>query len=308
MLEHMLESQDDAFVVPRDSGEGLSSTVRAKAVVARALTQCMPGDARLPALIEALRNAAADAARHTTQENAAALRAVAAWTHLQSKRGEGRGTVYAHGASKTYAPGAPTLISWQEYEPVHAVIQPQGPGYAVLRVDGLPNWQDAGASHPVDTPGWAIGYALQGRDDDGDTVTEEGPTALALRQGELYTVTISGRVPSKVGNLLVSLMLPGGLEVEGPGHTRAVQGTTPTDGPLGTALEPDRVEARDDRLLLFRTRSLSGTFHHRVIVRAVTRGRFKVGRIRLEALYNPGQAATGAADTKEWREVHVRGE
>ncbi len=296
----LAERMEDTYAMPRASGERLTSPTRARATVALSLLRATPSDSRLPALIEALRKSAAHAKEHTTQENAAALRAVAAWTRAQSEHDSGTGTVHALGDSKSYAPGAPCSIHWKEDERVHAIVQAKGPAYAILRVDGRPGEE---TETPEDTKGWSIAYHVEGAEGE----------SVVLEQGRLYTLCIEGRVSSATGNLLVNVMFPGGLEFEGVRDVSAIEGrlnAETLESPVlkSQAFEPDRVEPRDDRLLLFRTRSISGTFHHRVTVRAVTKGRFKVGRIRLEALYNPGQAATGTGDSIGWREVHVRSE
>ena len=101
-------------------------------------------------------------------------------------------------------------------------------------------------------------------------VAPKGP----LRQGRVYSVVIEGRVPAGCENLLVTDLLPGGLEIEA---ARDREGT----------LEPDRVEPRDDRVLFFRTQPLKGEFRQTYLVRAVTVGRFRVPPVRAELLYAP---------------------
>ena len=95
-----------------------------------------------------------------------------------------------------------------------------------------------------------------------------------LRQGRVYQVVIEGRAPEACENLLVTDVLPGGLEIEA---ARDREGT----------LEPDRIEPRDDRVLFFRTQPLQGAFRQTYLVRAVTVGRFHVPPVRAELLYAP---------------------
>ena len=81
-------------------------------------------------------------------------------------------------------------------------------------------------------------------------------------------------MPESCENLLVTDVLPGGLEIEA---ARDREGT----------LDPDRVEPRDDRVLFFRTRPLKGEFRQTYLVRAVTVGRFRVPPVSAELLYAP---------------------
>jgi uncharacterized protein YfaS (alpha-2-macroglobulin family) len=108
-------------------------------------------------------------------------------------------------------------------------------------------------------------------------VAPEGP----LRQGRVYEVVIEGRVPDDCENLLVTDVLPGGLEIE---SARDREGD----------LDPDRVEPRDDRVLFFRTKPLDGSFRQTYLVRAVTVGTFRVPPVRAELLYAPSVHGSGS--------------
>jgi uncharacterized protein YfaS (alpha-2-macroglobulin family) len=102
----------------------------------------------------------------------------------------------------------------------------------------------------------------------------------------LYRVVVTGTAPRGAHDLLVTDLLPGGFEIE-----RAPDASG--DGDAGTDHAPDRTEARDDRVLFFRTKPIDGRFTVAYLVRAVTAGRFAVPAVRAELLYDPGVQAAG---------------
>jgi uncharacterized protein YfaS (alpha-2-macroglobulin family) len=61
-------------------------------------------------------------------------------------------------------------------------------------------------------------------------------------------------------------------------------------------LNPSHIERRDDRLLLFADMNSSRVcFIHRYVVRAVTRGRFRLPAVRAECMYDPEIASRHGA-------------
>jgi uncharacterized protein YfaS (alpha-2-macroglobulin family) len=77
--------------------------------------------------------------------------------------------------------------------------------------------------------------------------------------------------------LVLSDLLPGGLEIESTGEIYYM----PADG------GEIRAEKRDDRLILFIT-NLKGPLIYRYTTRAVTRGTFALPPVSVEDMYNPG--------------------
>jgi uncharacterized protein YfaS (alpha-2-macroglobulin family) len=90
-----------------------------------------------------------------------------------------------------------------------------------------------------------------------------------IKLGTEITVTVRVIPTMPVMDVVVSLLLPAGLEIE----------SNPTPGYF-------RSDARDDRLLLFFDK-LDGSVEYKYTVRAVTKGSFAVPPVSAEGMYNP---------------------
>jgi uncharacterized protein YfaS (alpha-2-macroglobulin family) len=136
-------------------------------------------------------------------------------------------------------------------------------------------------------------------------------------QGEVYQVRLSLWADEDAENVAVVDVLPAGSEIENPrlASTDAAQpasdeepaaqpprppGQTPPHPSEATQDEParvDRVERRDDRLILFLALKGQRWFHYTYLARAVTEGRFGVGPVRAECMYDPAVASVNGATT-----------
>ena len=102
-----------------------------------------------------------------------------------------------------------------------------------------------------------------------------------MDRGELIEVTLNVVSNAPVRDLIVTDMLPGGMEME----NERLQG--------GADLPPSpnrtygvRPELRDDRLLLF-IDYLDGPLEYKYLLRAVSRGTFIVPPMAAEGMYAP---------------------
>lgn len=273
----LLAQAEDPAAVAREDGGRLASPLRAAATLLTALLAARPEDARIPGLVERLTDAASDPDRLTTQESAAVLLALVRAEERRRDRGApARGTLTAGGRTRTFDGEHEARIDLGPDDDPAWTLTADGPAVLRLRVQGVPA---APASRPP-SEGWALARRLEGE-------------PAALRSGEVYTLVLTGRAPAGSANLLLSDLLPGGLEGE---DARAASGT----------YEPDRIEPRDDRVLFFRTDPHPGAFEVRYRVRAVTAGRFAWPAAALEGLYLPGQGARTPAGAR--LEVRAAGE
>jgi uncharacterized protein YfaS (alpha-2-macroglobulin family) len=109
----------------------------------------------------------------------------------------------------------------------------------------------------------------------------------AVVQGQLLVVDLSIRAHRWTENIVLTDLLPGGLEIENPRlKTRAGRLAE-----LPTSLTPDHVDMRDDRLLLFLSASDTER-HYYYIVRAVTAGQFALPPVTAECMYDPDIRST----------------
>jgi uncharacterized protein YfaS (alpha-2-macroglobulin family) len=121
---------------------------------------------------------------------------------------------------------------------------------------------------------------------------EKGEPVTSLKHGELAFVRITVDAPDVVEDLVVSDILPAGLEIEDEELTTRMR--TSSRIPNKIRLEKrhffDRTEKRDDRFLAFGT--LYESAYAIYTVRAVTPGKFAVPALHAEAMYDPDMNGT----------------
>ncbi|WP_319780961.1 alpha-2-macroglobulin [Maridesulfovibrio sp.] len=113
----------------------------------------------------------------------------------------------------------------------------------------------------------------------------------SITQGQLVAMrTVVTSTGKPVPNTVISCLLPSGLE---PENTRLA---TREDLPwLGEGnVQPDHVDIRDDRILVFSDIPAKGKIENVTLLRAVTRGEFKVPPVQVEGMYDPGKSAATA--------------
>jgi len=265
----ILGQSADPWGAPREQGGRLSSPVRTAATLLGALVDVAPEDPRIPDLVGRLQ-AEMSTGHGTTQDNAATLLALARFHAQRSAGPAAQGRLTVSGRERVYE-GDGLHVEFDPGSEPAFVVEAEGPTTVVLRVSGI----------PLEPQPEMV--------ERGMTVTRriEAPQG-ALKQGRVYRVVIEGRLPAGAENVLITDVLPGGLEIEA---ARDQEGT----------LEPDRIEPRDDRVLFFRTQALpTGVFRQTYLVRAVTTGTFRVPPVSAELLYAPElHARSGGGGTIE---------
>ena len=115
---------------------------------------------------------------------------------------------------------------------------------------------------------------------------------FSLRHGELAFVRITADSPEVVENIVISDLLPAGLEIEDEALATRMDtsGRIPKNILLKNRQEFSRTEKRDDRFLVFGT--LYGSAYAIYTVRATTPGRFAVPALHAEAMYDPDMNGT----------------
>jgi len=154
----------------------------------------------------------------------------------------------------------------------------------------------------TDRPSLAQGLALERR-----FLADGGRPIGSVRAGDEVTLEITVMAPATRRFVAVEVPLPAGLEGLDPGlaTTRQLTPDRPMeDETIGGGEPPwlpgfDRVELRDDRIVLFATELPAGRHVHRVLCRATTAGTFAVAAGRAEAMYAPELFGTTAATTFE---------
>jgi hypothetical protein len=121
---------------------------------------------------------------------------------------------------------------------------------------------------------------------------EKGNPVTSLKHGELAFVRITADSPDVVENIVISDLLPAGLEIEDDELATRMNasGRIPKNILLKNRQEFSRTEKRDDRFLVFGT--LYGSAYAIYTVRAVTPGKFLVPALHAEAMYDPDMNGT----------------
>ena len=121
---------------------------------------------------------------------------------------------------------------------------------------------------------------------------ENGNPVTSLKHGELAFVRITVDAPEVVEDIVVSDILPAGLEIEDDvlATRMNVSGRIPNKILLNKRQLFSRTEKRDDRFLAFGT--VYGPAYALYTVRAVTPGRFAIPALHAEAMYDPDMNGT----------------
>ena len=115
-----------------------------------------------------------------------------------------------------------------------------------------------------------------------DYLTRDGQPMGDIRQNDLVVVkiTLASTNGLSVDNVVVTDLLPAGLEVENPRLTE------PRDMPwIQKPSTPDYFDLRDDRINFYTT-ATGGVKTFYYLARAVSKGRFVVGPVSADAMYN----------------------
>ena len=214
------------------------------------------------------------AGRYTTQEAGFAMPALADF--FAHNRGDGKAEleVYQDGQLIQIISGDKTYNNTIDSDTSRFTIKNTGsaPGFASWTADGVPVAQP----EPEDR---GLRVRVEYRDARGQLIGDGSSIPRGSRiSGTIYLTPMSGTAR----NLVVSLPLAGGLEIENPNLMDA--GTE--EGYYGSYYT-SRSELRDDRLLLF-VDDIGKEFKWTFSMRAVTPGRFILPPIAAEGMYSPG--------------------
>ncbi|HVP10283.1 MAG TPA: MG2 domain-containing protein [Phycisphaerae bacterium] len=113
----------------------------------------------------------------------------------------------------------------------------------------------------------------------------------ALRVGDAVCVEITLTAPGLgtgdvIENIAIVDPLPGGMEVEHPALVTSANSASQ----VGQGGEPDRVEFRDDRVIIF-TSATTSRRSFRYVLRVITAGQFAIPPLEASCMYNPAMAS-----------------
>jgi uncharacterized protein YfaS (alpha-2-macroglobulin family) len=277
----------------------LSSPVRDVAIALSAYIDLNPEHPNVQALAKRLIMSMRHGRWGNTQENGFALMALGKYARHEFSQ---QGNYHAEVSS-----GDKTLASFADTRQVvltpiglsgEAIrIRKSGPGalYYYWQAEGVP------MERKIKNEDWGVKVRRIYSTFDGK------PCDLSkLKQGELIKVTLIMESERKVENMAVSDLLPAGLEIENqklatsekvkeelnieeilkglPDGSEEYK--SENDKTKTKAFKPERVECRDDRLLLFGTFP-GGVRVYSYLARAVTKGKFVLPSVSASCMYSP---------------------
>jgi len=301
----------------RDTGDLLHSSAREAAILLSVYLDLQEDDPNVPLLVKRLADSMSDGRWGTTQENAFCLLAMGKYARrLSTGKADLRAELTAGGKPLgSVSSAAPVLLKPGDIggQPIRVATQGAGTLYYYWGAEGIP------ARETVDERDTSLKVRRRFLSRDG---AELDPRQV--RQGDIVIVELTVDNGVAVKNLVINDLLPAGFEIENPrlatsdhqgepeppepevapppGADMENAAAPPAATPLlkrPRALNPDRVEMRDDRLILFADLGSPGLWRHRYVVRAVTCGRFKLPALNAFCMYNPEICSIHGAGTIE---------
>jgi len=277
----------------RESGGNFNSDVRADALMLSMLADVDPSNPAAATLAGRLSAAARLDRYGNTQENALALlalgkllrRSAASSFHGSVSRGLLKGGLAFDEKGLTLSD--PDLAGAK----LEVKISGGGPCYYF--------WQVEGVAQGAPVKEYDVDLAVRRR------LLDRSGAELDYRnvpQGALLIAEITLKSPEDLENVVVTDMLPAGLEIENPRlQSRENFDWIQADGKYAE-LYPQHVDMRDDRLLLFAGLNAGREYRYYYALRAVTAGDFALPPVKAESMYDPTRsslASSGAISVKK---------
>jgi len=259
---------------PRETGDNFNSGTRENAIILDVLSEVDPDNASIPVLIEALAKKLKDYRYYSTQESAFGF--VALGKSLRnSKKGNYTGKVWMNiellGSFDTESKAFNTKGA--EGKKVKIGIKGAGPCYYYWYISGIKK----GADFEEYSRGLRVNRVYF--DEWGNPLVSG-----SIEQGDIIIARLTmTALTDNLDNVIVSDMLPAGLEIENP----RLQSRQTIDWIEGRPVVPDYMDIRDDRLNIFLNLRKGKKTEFYYMLRAVTSGRFILPPVSGEAMYDP---------------------
>jgi len=284
----------------RDTGGVLHSAAREAAILLSVYLDLKREDPNVPLLIQRLSGLMADGRWASTQENAFALMALGKYARLlAAEKSDFKAEVTAGGERLASLTSRDSLLVRPKDvtgKTIHIATQGTGTLYYYWGVEGIPTKE---VVVEKDTS-----LKIRRR-----FLSREGQELdlRQVKQGEIAIVELTVDNGVAVQNLVINDLLAAGFEIENPRLATSEQ-VANADAEVASGLRPpasagprplrlDRVEMRDDRLIVFADLPATGVWSHRYVVRAVTCGRFRLPAINAFCMYNPAISSVHGAGT-----------
>ena len=285
----ILESDTLEHSIATTTSGRLTSQVQQDAQLLHLLLDLDPNHAWIVPLVQRLQKAAVDGRWGSTLENATALSALCRYQLTGTPQADFTGTVRTRDEEVLVfgSTAAATGKIKQVAAPIEIATTGTGDAYVCVLFEGL---LQQGQARQYDHQ---LTVRRRWLDRSGKPIDP-----AALKVGDLVCVEIELATPGlthgeTVDNLAVVDALPGGLEVENPRLATSAGASA-----SATEAKPQRVEFRDDRVLLF-TSAGHDPRVFRYSLRAVTAGSFILPPVEASCMYDPQFASLSGGGRTE---------
>ncbi len=261
--------------VARETGGNLISSTRENAVALSIFMDIDPKNAIVPVLVKRLTGSMENGRWQTTQDNAQALLGLGKYAKFiasQDSNYSGRISV-----------GQEVLTEFNDEtdakinnlplggKDVAISLLGEGTAYYYWSVEGVP---EKGVAEK--DKGMRIRRGFYTR-------SGEPLDMNKIKQGQIVVVDISIEAGLEYKNVIVEDLLAACFEIENP----RISTSEKIEWINKDIFEPDHIDIRDDRLLLFTDLPRKENMHYRYIARAVTKGKFTLPPINASCMYDP---------------------
>ena len=262
--------------IKRETGEGLRSYVKENSIALSTYMDLDPENSMVPILVKRLELSMINGDWGTTQDNAQALLALGKYArYIEDNQDNYTGEIII---------GKETVAQFDNEQKADLKGLDLGEKDIVISVKGEGNvyyyWSAEGVplKEKVEEKDRGIRIRRSFYKRDGSEVTLN-----RIEHGEVIVVDIAIDADMAYQNVLVEDLLPACFEIENP---RLVS-SEKLNWIQEDSFEPDHIDIRDDRLLLFTDLPDTKDLHYRYIVRAVTKGKFIIPAISASCMYDP---------------------
>jgi uncharacterized protein YfaS (alpha-2-macroglobulin family) len=257
-----------------EQDDSLNSYVKTQAVALSIYLDAAPDSPVIPVLVKRINDAMENGRWATTQENAAALIALGKYIKMkESQTLDYKGVVVLNGKEIAKFDHIQDLnLSSKDLLGKEIVVKVEGQGSAYFY------WSASGVPLSNESEEKDVGIKIRRT-----FINRKGePVDLALvKQGDVLVGEIIVEPNGEARNMVIEDLLPAGFEILNP-RLKTSEAVLSVGQEVA---EPERVDMRDDRLVLFA--DVKGKTRFQYAVRAVNSGRFVLPAIRGELMYAP---------------------
>lgn len=272
--------------VKRETGDSLNSYARENAIVLSAYMDLDPNNAIVPTLVKRLENAMKDGNWGTTQDNAMALLALGKYARFI----EGQDANYTGSVSigkdliAEFSQDKETNVKGIDLggKSIDLSVQGKGSAYYYWSAEGVPT---SGKAEEKDK-GIKVRRSFLTKDG--------GLLAMGdIKQGQIIVVDILIKGDLAYKNVVVEDLLPACFEIENP----RIATSESVEWIRQDIIEPQHIDIRDDRFLIFTDLPSGKAVHYRYVVRAVTKGDFTLPAVSASCMYDPNIVSVSGQGT-----------